>query len=241
MSLVAVDQVNHSVVANIISSLAHDGILSEGQQTQTVGRNCTNLTFSVFSPSDSESIDLFADGPCGSSKLSIQKLDIHFLKCTCPVGFEPNDESVTTCECICNSTLSPYITHCNINTTSIIRENPNAWITYINDTDPPGYVIHPNCPFDYCQPQTINISIDLNLPNGADVQCAYNRTGTLCGACQEHLSLSLGSSRCLPCPSHWPAIFVVILLAAIIAGILLVIALLALNMTVAVGPINGFI
>ena len=31
-------------------------------------------------------------------------------------------------------------------------------------------------------------------------------------ACQERLSLSLGSSRCLPCPSHWPAVFVVILL-----------------------------
>ena len=241
VSLVAVDQVNHSVVANIISSLAHDGILSEGQQTQTVGKNCTNLTFSVFSPSDSESINLFADGPCGSSELSIRKLDIHFLKCTCPVGFQPNDESVTRCECICNSTLSPYITHCNINTTSIIRENTNAWITYINDTDPPGYVIHPNCPFDYCQPQTINVSINLNLPNGADAQCAFNRTGTLCGACQEHLSLSLGSSRCLPCPSHWPAVFVIIFLAAIIAGILLVIALLALNITVAVGLINGFI
>ena len=241
VSLVAVDQVNHSVVANIISSLAQDGSFNEDQQTQTVGKNCTNLTFNVFSGSDSESINLFADGPCGSSKLSVQNLDIHFLKCTCPVGFQPNSESVTRCECICDSKLSPYITHCNINTTSIIKENMNVWIIYINDTDPPGYVIHPNCPFDYCQPQTIHVSIDLNLPNGADAQCAYNRTGTLCGACQEHLSLSLGSSRCLPCPSHWPAVFVVILLIAIIAGILLVIALLALNMTVAVGLINDFI
>ena len=100
-------------------------------------------------------------------------------------------------------------------------------------TDPPGYVIHPNCPLDYCQPQTDDVSINLNLPNRADAQCAFNRTGTLCGACREHLSLSLGSSRCLPCPSHWPAVFVVILLAAIIAGVLLVTALLALNMTVA--------
>ena len=241
VSLVAVDQVNHSVVADIISSLAHDGILSEGQQTQTVGRNCTNLTFNIFSQCDSESINLFADGPCGNSKLSLRNLNIHFLKCKCPVGFQPNSGSVIRCECICDSKLSPYITHCNINTTSIIRENTNVWITYVNDTDPPGYVIHLNCPFDYCLSQTINVSINLNLLNGADAQCAYIRTGTLCGACREHLSLSLGSSRCLPCPSHWPAVFVVILLAAIIAGILLVIALLALNMTVAVGLINGFI
>ena len=83
--------------------------------------------------------------------------------------------------------------------------------------------------------------MNLNLPNGADTQCAYNRSDLLCGACQEHLSLSLGSSRCLPCHSHWPAVLVVIFLAAIIAGILLVTVLLALNMTVAVGLINGFI
>ena len=236
--LVAVDQVNHSVEANIISSLVHESRFSEGQQTQSVETNCTDLIFNVFSPADSESINLFADGPCGSSQLSIRKLHIQFLNCTCPIGFKPNSESETTCDCICDS---PYITNCNIKTSSIIRENTNSWITYVNYSDPPGYVIHPNCPFDYCQPQTVNISINLNLPNEVDKQCAYNRTGTLCGACQEHLSLSLGSSRCLPCPSHWPALFAVILLAAIIAGVLLVTSLLALNMTVAIGLINGFI
>ena len=238
VTLVAVDQVNHSVEANIISSLVHESRFSEGQQTQGVGRHCTDLTFNVYSPHDSESINLFADGPCGSSQLSIRKQHIQFLNCTCPIGFKPNSESETTCDCICDS---PYITNCNIKTSSIIRENTNSWITYVNYSDPPGYVIHPNCPFDYCQPQTVNVSINLNLPNGADAQCAYNRTGTLCGACQEHLSLSLGSSRCLHCPSHWPALFAVILLATIIAGILLVTTLLALNMTVAVGLINGFI
>ena len=240
VSLVAVDQVNHSVEANIISSLAHGGRFSEGQQTQSVGRNCTDLTFNVYSQRDNEVINLYADGPCGSSQLSIRKLDIQFLDCICPIGFQRNSDS-TTCVCTCDSKLSPYITNCNFTTSSIIRENTNSWITYTNDTDPPGYVIHPNCPFDYCQPQTDKVSINLNLPNGADTQCAFNCTGTLCGACQEHLSLSLGSSRCLPCPSHWPAVFAVILLAAIIAGILLVTALLVLNMTVAVGLINGFI
>ena len=226
VSLVAVDQANHSLEANIISSLAHGGVFSEGQQTQSVGRKCTDLTFNVFSQHDNEWINLYADGPCGSSQLSIRNLDIHFLDCTCPVGFQPNSESVTVCECI---------RYCSIERSTIIRDN--SWNTCVNDT----YVIFPICPFDYCQPQTVNVSINLNLHNGADAQCAFNRTGTLCGACQKHLSLSLGSSRCLPCPSHWPAVFAVILLAAIIAGILLVTALLVLNMTVAVGLINAFI
>ena len=241
MPLVAVDQVNHSIDASIISSLSStDGGFSEGQQIQSVGKNCSNVTFNVFSPHSSEIINLFADGPCGSSTLSTRHLYIEFTECTCPVGFQPLDND-TRCGCDCDSKLSPQITSCNLTTKSLVRVNTNSWITHINDTDPPGYVIHPNCPLDYCQPLTENISINLNLPDGTDAQCAYNRSGVLCGGCQEHLSLSLGSSRCLPCHSHWPAVLIVILLAAIVAGILLVTALLALNMTVVVGLINGFV
>ena len=239
--LVAVDQVNHSVDANIINSLSsQDGGFSEGQQTQSVGKNCSNVTFNVFSSHNSETIQLFANGPCGSSTLSTRHLYIEFSECTCPVGFQPLD-SDTRCGCDCDSKLSPHITSCNSTTKSLVRVNTNSWITHINDTDPPGYVIYPNCPLDYCQPPTENVSMNLNLPDGSDAQCAYNRSGVLCGGCQEHLSLSLGSSRCLSCHSHWPAVLVVILLAAIVAGILLVTALLTLNMTVAVGLINGFI
>ena len=241
VSLVAVDQVNSSIESDIISSLiSPDGGFSEGQLTQSVGRNCTPLTFNVFSPHKTEEIRLFADGPCGSSTPSVRHIDILFVNCTCPVGFQPSTSKIR-CQCECDSKLSRYSTNCNSTTSSITRYNINSWITYINDTDPPGYLTHSICPYDYCQPQTINVSINLNLPNGADAQCAFNRSGILCGACKEHLSLSLGSSRCLPCPSYWPALFVVIFLAAIMAGILLVSVLLALNMTVAVGLINGFI
>ena len=239
------DRVNHSVDATITSSLTSpDGGFDEGQLTQRVNRNCTVLTFNVFSTGDSETLKLFADGPCKSASSSTQHMNIQFLNCTCPVGFEPSNyynSRSTRCECTCHSALSPYITNCNSTTKSLLRVDTNSWINYINATDPPGYVIHPNCPFDYCYPPTTNISMNLNLPNGADVQCTYNRTGVLCGICQENLSLSLGSSRCLSCDSHWPAVLVAILLAAIIAGILLVTTLLVLNMTVAVGLINSFI
>ena len=242
VSLVAVDQVNNSVQANIISSLAnHEGGFNEGQQIQSAERRCSDITYNVFSPHDSESINLYADGPCGGSTPSLRQLDIQFLSCSCPIGFQPSNAKSTICECVCDSRLPLYFTKCDYKTSSIVRENTNSWITYTNDTDPPGFVIHPNCPYDYCQPQTVNVSINLSLPNGSDTQCTYNRTGILCGACQEHLSLSLGSSRCLSCPSHWPAVFAAILLSAIITGILLVTALLALNVTVAVGLINGFI
>ena len=65
--------------------------------------------------------------------------------------------------------------------------------------------------------------------------------GLLCGACQSGLSLSLGSLHCICCPSHWPVSLAAIVIAAILAGILLVIFLLLFNLTVAVGILNVII
>ena len=243
VSLVAIDQVGNPLNADIISSLTlSEGGLGEGQHSQSIGNNCTDLTFNVFSPHYSETIMLFADGPCRNSAPSLRHLDVQFLNCTCPIGFEPSSNRPTVCECVCDSKLSPYIANCNRTTKLLLlKESTNAWISYTNYTDPPGYVIHPNCPTDHCLPPTLNITINLHVANGADTQCAHNRTGVLCGSCWKHLSLSLGSSRCLPCYSHWPVNLVTIVLASAITGIMLVILLLVLNLTVAVGLINSFI
>ena len=243
VSVVAVDQVNNTVEAKITTSISSsDGGFGEGQQTQNVGRNCSELTFNVFSPHDYETINLFADGPCGSAALSTSHVSIQFNDCSCPVGFESlsNSKSSTRCECVCDSKLSTYITNCEYLTGSLFRVGTKSWITYVNDTDPPGYITYPYCPFDYCQPPTKQVSINFNVLNGADTQCDYNRTGVLCGSCGGYFSLSLASSHCLPCHSHWPAVCVAIVLAAIIAGILLVATLLALNMTVSIGLVNSF-
>ena len=86
-----------------------------------------------------------------------------------------------------------------------------------------------------------NVSIDLNQPNGADAQCAFDRSFHLCGSCRPGLSLSLGSSHCLQCPSYWPALLIAITIAAILAGIALVALFLILNVTVAGGTLNGLI
>ena len=85
------------------------------------------------------------------------------------------------------------------------------------------------------------MEVNLNIPNGSDTQCAHGRSGLLCGTCQPGLSLSIGSSHCLPCPSHWPANLIAIVIAALLAGILLVVFILVLNLTVAVGTLNGII
>ena len=241
VSLVAVDQIGQPVNAIIQTSLnfAESG-LAEGQLARTIPAQCTDLTFNVVSPHDSESLTLYvSDGPCKDAELSRRTIDIHFLPCSCPIGLQVS-WIITNCICQCHSDISQNLEYCDSHTGSIIKQpQSRAWISFIIDTNLTGYLVYPNCPFDYCL--STSPLIDLNQPNGADAQCAFNRSSLLCGSCQPGLSLSLGSSRCLPCPSYWPALFIAITVVAILAGIALVALLLVLNMTIAIGTLNGLI
>ena len=51
-----------------------------------------------------------------------------------------------------------------------------------------GVVIHHQCPYKYCILQSTDISVSIT-----DEQCAFNRTGILCGKCADGLSLILRS------------------------------------------------
>ena len=80
-------------------------------------------------------------------------------------------------------------------------------------------------------------ALNLNLEYPDD-QCAFHRTGILCGACQQNLSQVFGTSRCRECSSMWVLLWVP---AFALAGIALVVALIFLNITVSVETINGLI
>ena len=59
--------------------------------------------------------------------------------------------------------------------------------------------------------------------------------------CEQGLSLSLGSGRCLQCPKHWYQNLIGMIVVALIAGVILVIIIFALNMTIAIGTLNGIL
>ena len=241
-SVVAVDQIGQPVSATIQTFLHFtESGLAEGQLARKISAKCTDLTFNVVSPHSSENLTIYAsDGPCKDADLSSAKIEIHFLPCSCPIGLQVSGKNDTNCTCECHSNVSQYAEQCDSHTGSLVKQpQSRAWISYINDTNLTGYLVYPNCPFDYCL--SISPPIYLNQPNGADAQCAFNRSSLLCGSCRPGLSLSLGSSCCLLCPSYRPALLIVITIAAILAGIALVALLLVLNMTVAVGNLNGLI
>ena len=249
VSLVAVDQVNHTV-ANVMihSSLKHtQSGLGEGQLTHVTNNACTNLTFNIYSRYTSEQLTLYAEGPCRNTSRSQRTVSVSFKPCNCPIGFQPKnmERKQINCECVCDSKLSPCITDgdCNYLTESLSRKG-NFWITYVDNSsrdNSSDYLIYPHCPLDYCLSPKSKVQINLNVENGADVQCANYRSGVLCGTCQPGLSLSLGSSNCIPCSKAWYKQFVVIVIVALLAGIALIALLMVLNLTVAVGTLNGLI
>ena len=119
-----------------------------------------------------------------------------------------------------NVSVQTYIKVCDPQSETLTREG-NFWITFINSSIS-DYLIHPYCPLNYCKSSGLSVSINLNIPNGADTQCANHRTGVLCGTCQSGFSLSLGSSHCIKCPGYWPEVLVALILASAVSGIALV-------------------
>ena len=244
IQIVAVDQVNNTISANIKAyTQSSESRFGTGQQSQLGFNTCTNLTYSVDSANKVEKLILYPDGPCKNANSSSRYVDIKFLPCHCPVGFMEKD-SPTTCECICHNELAPYVASCN-STTSVIVRNSQAWITAIlnykngsNETiTAEGYIVHPYCPYDYCYTPSKLVHIDLSTSDGANALCNFNRVGVLCGACEPGLSILLGSSRCRSCSNSWLAL----LLPFCLAGIALVVSILLLNLTVSNGTITGFI
>ena len=236
VSLVAVDHINNTISnSKIHASVRTDSEtkLGEGQSIQLTNESCTDLTYSILSPRNSEKLHLYADGPCMNAGISTANLTVNIAPC--PIGFKD-----TGLRCICDPRLYPeYISNCSIDRETVLRKD-NVWFAHVdvNTTGHQGYILHKYCPFDYCHPPTKNISVNLNIENGANELCAFNRSGKLCGSCEDGLSLSLGSSRCRPCSNNWLGLLVI---GFAMAGVALVAFLLELNLTVAVGTINGLI
>ena len=99
----------------------------------------------------------------------------------------------------------------------------------LGQPSPPSYQL-------LAPPLTLPYPSYLNL-SSPDKQCQFNRSGVLCGHCQQGLSAMFGSSQCKMCSNIY--LFIVIPIA--ISGIVLVMMLFALKLTVTNGTVNTFI
>ena len=209
-------------------------VIDHLQKLQDTDNHCTKLKFTVRSSNRNETILLSIDGQIRPKWIN-ESINIpdEFLKFKmfialkkCPLGFEFDSRKNI---CSCQPYLEAYGVQCNL-TTYRVNRNAQQWIGVLNPTK--TVVIHQHCPYDYCKPYAL--SLNLSTP---DNQCSSSRSGILCGACQPGLSQVLGTSNCKKCSNLW----VLLIFAFALAGVLLVAGLVLLNFTVSTGTINGLI
>ena len=170
----------------------------------------------------------------GTSRTLDFKYDIPFILNECPIGFSVNSSGV------CDCSVSRENVTCDINSLNITH-NGLLWIgTYdtstpfnANATNPNACIINEDCIL-YCSPNPVTFQL-----NDTDTQCVDNRGQRMCGSCRDGYSLLMGSNKCGHCHNDYMIIGWIALFA--VMGVLLVVLLIALNLTVSVGTLNGLL
>ena len=256
VSLVAVGQRNGTVPSATTAQYDPDNgaTFRDLQSSQRIDHTtCTELHYTIISRKQTETFKIYVDSSCGSEGIPLS-VNVTLLKC--PIGFTLSNSSN---QCVCEERLQKYTSRCDISNLEITRTaSDDFWVGVENTNGREGLILHPHCPFDYCTTDTVNFTLgnastntvcttenkvtvanrsDTNHTKGIDAQCNYNRSGLLCGMCQNGFSVVFGSSKCLKCSNSYLSL----LIAFALAGIVLVVFLLVLKLTVAVGTINGLI
>ena len=210
-------------------SLDASSILGESQVIQQSGKSCTNIKYTVSSTLHNLSLTLRS----ANTFLENTRSQVLIILETCPLGFAL---STNPPMCVCSTVLDNQNVECDIENQTIHRKPP-IWIgkdsreNYSGEHD--HVVFHDYCPFGYCVPDEIELTL-----LEQDIQCAHNRTGTVCGSCSPGLSATLGSNYCLECSNY----YLLLLIVFAVVGLLLVFSLCLCNtLNVSVGTINGLI
>ena len=155
--------------------------------------------------------------------------DVYYINILpCPPGFVQQNDV-----CICDPILKLIllITTCDINHQTVLRP-AGSWLSAVTINDSHQYHISTHCPLHYCLPQSSQLNFF--TPNS---QCQFNRSGLLCGHCQQGLSTVFGYYHCQHCSN----VYLLLIIPIAVAGLVLVLLLFTLNLTVTDGDINGFL
>ena len=213
--------------------------IKPGYQSPINSKECTELSYSLYTNYTDVILNLYlaADftyakygGYFGDPNPSIARVHLSIGILPCPSGFLLIGEP-PGCECyhsLCNNNVLCTI----INGTGLFSWNDSQiWVASSAEN---RITCNEFCPVDYC-----NITGTwIDTANDPDAQCSYNRAGRLCGGCKEGYSIAIGSSRCINCPNRNN---LALLLFFLLAGVLLVLFITALNFTVAQNTISGLI
>ena len=201
---------------------------SQNESYQYIRKPCKEIRLPSHSKQPSKDFILKTEGPCKEINKLI--LSVSFKQCPPIFPLSPNGE-----RCECDERLGTpkqkSSIRCNVSSQTI-HKNKNSWFRYKNGK----LEICNLCPLGYCNQTLIKLKYETSL-NGS--KCADNRSGVICGMCEDSFSVALGSSRCIDCSKKYDILWLVPLFAAM--GLILVLSLLFLDLTVSIGLTNGLI
>ena len=263
VSVVAIGQRNGTVASTVIAEFVLPnscklGIcprLKQLERIQIVRQNCTQLRYTPSSLNPKEKLKLtvsnrqrlrFADMTIKdlskNPKYKIQFTDLYLdikFKC-CPFGFKFNI-STGLCTCISLHLSSTFDLYCkqHQNLFQLYRKEITWAGVYNllanNKTLSPnnGTLVFGLCPFNYCKMNETAVNLAT-----LNEQCDFNRSGILCGGCQENLSRVFVTFSCKDCLGTRTIPMVI---GYALCGIALNALLFILNLTISVGTINSLI
>ena len=149
----------------------------------------------------------------------------------CPLGFTLQEDK-KSCYCdplVINNKVIP-IKSCNLDDETVLRP-AYSWIsaTRNNITNTTTYIVSSYCPFQHCLPHQSYLK--LSIP---DSQCQYNRTGLLCGKCQQGLSTVFGTPQCKHCSN----VYLLLTIPITIGSVVFVGLLYIFDITITHGTVN---
>ena len=199
-------------------------VLNVNEHQQFIDRHCIEVSYTIgFSFKWCEIYLKILSDYNSDDTINI----FYVRKLKCPPGFAELNKI-----CQCDLVITSFVMiSCNINYQTILRP-ANSWISAATHNNSYTYQISLHCPFHYCLPHSSHLNF--STPNS---QCQFNRSGLLCGQCQQGLSNVFGSPYCQECSN----IYILLIIPIAIAGLVLVFLIFHLNLTVTDGNINAFI
>ena len=222
-----------------------------------MGNECTTLNYTVYSNQRSKNINLkLTVGDSLSTKSFIQAskaipgsfyfpaeyeglfqdLVVRLNLKDCLLGFVFD---TVRHACVCSPKINAHIgVFCDFNKYQITKTKL-LWLSAPIEHRNEEYrvILHDFCPYDYCKQLVDNETLSFHLESPDD-QCAFNRSGVLCGECQKSMSQVFGTSRCRKCSN---SMIFAIISGSMIAGLFLVVFIMFLNLAVSTGTINWII
>ena len=235
IALKAIDVANHPVYTRVMVSIynnnGHQWKLEEGTIYSDVYADLklnNTLSVTILSLTNTNS----------TGKLMIQtishppiSLTFNVFMMECPHGFTISSTS-HRCECSVFLHRVDHKIKCDIQSMTVTMPL-SSWFGMISDQDTFYELFSFNCPPQYCKQSSVFI------PNAGSSKsiCKNNRTGIMCGQCDNGLSLVFGSEECHQCSNYW----ILSMIFYAIGGVCLVLTLFFINLTISSGMLGGII